>query len=339
MHFLVTGHTGFKGAWLTLLLKQRGHTVSGLALDPLPGSLFDLAEVAQDLAQDFRVDIRDANAVRHAVADSGADVLVHMAAQPLVRESYRNPRYTYETNVNGTLNVLDALSAAPALRAALIITTDKVYRNDARTQGYCETDALGGTDPYSTSKAMADLLTQSWMRTSSIPVSIARAGNVIGGGDVCAERLLPDLLKAHSNGVPATLRNPQAVRPWQHVLDCLDGYLTIIHAMLLGAPADAWNIGPGEVGTLTVGEVASRVAGQLGMQAFRTVAESEMHEANLLSLDITKARKLLGWAPRLTVEDAIFWTTGWHIACEQDAATARTQTLEQIVRYDAWARA
>ena len=295
--------------------------------------------MTQDLAQDLRVDIRDADAVRHAVADCGADVLVHMAAQPLVRESYRNPRYTYETNVNGTLNVLEALSAAPNTRAALIITTDKVYRNDGREQGYCETDALGGTDPYSTSKAMADLLTQSWMRTSAVPVSIARAGNVIGGGDVCAERLLPDLVQAHRTGTATTLRNPNAVRPWQHVLDCLDGYLSIIDALLLGAPASAWNIGPGEASTLTVGEVASRVADQLGMQAFRTVAEPEMHEAQLLNLDITKARAILNWTPRLTVEDAIFWTTAWHIACERDDATARVQTLQQIVHFDALARA
>jgi CDP-glucose 4,6-dehydratase len=335
MHFLITGHTGFKGSWLTLLLKQRGHTVSGLALDPIVGSLFERASVAHELEEDFRLDIRDAAATRDAISMSQANVLIHMAAQPLVRESYRNPRYTYETNVNGTLNVLDALGSANSLRAALVITTDKVYRNDGRMTGYGESDALGGADPYSTSKAMADLLTQSWMRTAQLPVSIARAGNVIGGGDICSERLLPDLILAHEAGTVATLRNPNAVRPWQHVLDCLDGYLTIVSALCAGAPSDAWNIGPVDASPLTVGEVAAFVTAQLGAAPHRTVRDNSLHEAQLLSLDVSKAQQQLGWKPRLSVQDAIRWTTDWHLATHPNAHNADEITRAQVRNFEA----
>lgn len=335
MHFLITGHTGFKGSWLTLLLKQRGHTVSGLALDPLAGSLFERASIAQELEADFRLDIRDAAATRDAIAASGANVLIHLAAQPLVRESYRNPRYTYETNVNGTLHVLDALASADSLTAALVITTDKVYRNDGRVTGYCESDALGGADPYSTSKAMADLLTQSWMQTAQLPVSIARAGNVIGGGDVCAERLLPDLFLAYEAGGVATLRNPDAVRPWQHVLDCLDGYLTIVDALCAGAPSDAWNIGPVDANPLTVGEVATLVTAQLGAAPHHTIPDNSLHEAQLLSLDVSKAQELLGWNPRLSVEEAIRWTTDWQLAIHANEMSAQDFTRAQVSTFDA----
>lgn len=330
MHFLITGHTGFKGSWLTLLLKQRGHTVSGLALDPLPGSLFERAGVAADLERDMRLDIRDGDAVHRAMAGSAADVLVHLAAQPLVRESYRNPRYTYETNVNGTLNVLDALDALPSMRAALIITTDKVYRIDGRRTGYRESDALGGVDPYSTSKAMADLLTQSWMRNTAVPVAIARAGNVIGGGDVCAERLLPDLVAACANGTPAVLRYPDAVRPWQHVLDCLDGYLSIVDHVLEADAGGIWNIGPGSAAAMTVGEVASRVSALWGDgPGWRHEPAPTMRETGHLSLDTEHAESTLGWHGRLDTETALRWTVDWHRA----SGDPRALTLQQVSDY------
>lgn len=330
MHYLITGHTGFKGAWLTMLLKARGHTVSGIALDPAPGSLFERAGVAQDLERDTRIDIRDADALKAAVAQSGADVVVHLAAQPLVRESYRDPRYTYETNVNGTLNVLDALASSPAIRAALIITTDKVYRIDGRRTGYREGDALGGIDPYSTSKAMADLLTQSWMRGTELPIAIARAGNVIGGGDVCAERLLPDLIAAYSNGDPVTLRYPEAVRPWQHVLDCLNGYLAIVDHMLDSTSGGIWNVGPDHAATMTVGEVASFVSGLwTSNPGWTHEPAGDMHETDHLSLAVTRARTTLGWHGHLDTLTALKWTVEWH----RSELDSREVTQQQVGRF------
>jgi len=215
MHYLITGHTGFKGAWLTIWLESLGHEVSGISLDPLSGSLFETANLSDLLANDFRLDIRDAPAVRATISKTSPDVVFHMAAQPLVRESYKDPRGTFETNVMGTLNVLEAVSATPSVKAHVVITTDKVYRNVNQVAGYKETDPLGGDDPYSASKAMADILTHSWVTSfGGPPTAIARAGNVIGGGDVSPDRLLPDLLTSYSAGIAPTLRYPEAVRPW-----------------------------------------------------------------------------------------------------------------------------
>jgi len=333
MRFLVTGHTGFKGSWLTLLLKQRGHTVSGLALDPASGSLFERAGIARDLEDDFRIDIRDADATRRAIADSGADVVIHLAAQALVRESYRNPRYTYETNVDGTLHVLDALTALPSLRAALVITTDKVYRIDGRRTGYRESDALGGIDPYSTSKAMADLLAQSWRRTAALPISIARAGNVIGGGDVCAERLLPDLIAACAAGRPATLRYPDAVRPWQHVLDCLNGYLAIVNHAIADSVGGIWNIGPDASQEMSVGEVATTVSELWGAgSGWNYEPPTDMHETDHLSLDAEHAKRELGWRGLLDTRTALAWTVDWHRKAGTPAG-ARDVTLQQVSEF------
>lgn len=332
MHFLVTGHTGFKGAWLTMLLLHRGHTVSGIALDPEPGSLFEQCHLEALLAADHRIDIRDTTATRASIVDSGADVVMHMAAQPLVRESYRNPRYTYETNVMGTLSVLEAIEQASTVRAALIVTTDKVYRNDGRTQGYTEHDALGGADPYSTSKAMADLLTQAWSRTAGVPTAIARAGNVIGGGDVCNERLIPDLVAAAQQGVAAELRHPEATRPWQHVLDCLDGYLTIVDALLTGRGTGAWNVGPDPRDSRTVGEVASAFCSQLGAPTWTQGTSDGLHEASALTLDSARLRQELGWVPRLDVEQAIRWTASWHRAVAA-GSQPRAECMQQVTAH------
>ena len=194
MHYLITGHTGFKGAWLSLLLRQRGHLVSGISLQPEAGSLFERAEVGKFLENDVQCDIREATKISTHFKELNPDVVVHLAAQSLVRESYKKPLETFETNVIGTLNVLKASQQISDLRAQLLITTDKVYRNISKTSGYIETEALGGQDPYSASKAMADIASQSWLSSfKNPPTAIARAGNVIGGGDVCADRLIPDL--------------------------------------------------------------------------------------------------------------------------------------------------
>lgn len=334
MHYLITGHTGFKGAWLTLLLQARGHSVSGLALDPIPGALFDAANLGETLTNDWRVDIRDAAATRKAIVASKPDVVIHMAAQALVRESYRDPRSTFETNAIGTLNVLEGVAASGSAQAMVIVTTDKVYRNVNQTAGYVETDPLGGDDPYSASKAMADMLTTSWVKSfPGVPAAIARAGNVIGGGDVSRDRLLPDLLAAYAAGAPARLRFPAAVRPWQHVLDCLNGYLTLVDALMAGNGAGAWNFGPGPEAFVTVGEVASIVADLWGSGASWSAQDGEHpYEANLLVLDATKAHRQLGWAPMLDFTASVTWTVDW--VKKSAAVGARKAMLAQIAQFE-----
>ena len=316
MHVLVTGHTGFKGAWLALTLHHQGHQVSGLSLDPAPGSLYERARIGDLVATDLRVDVRDADAVRTAVADCAPDVVLHLAAQPLVRESYRDPRTTVETNVMGTYNVLEAVQRAGSVRAHVVVTTDKVYRNVGRLEGYREADPLGGHDPYSASKAAADLVTQSWIAStpSAVPTAIARAGNVVGGGDVSPERLMVDLLAAYAASTPAVLRNPDAVRPWQHVLDCLHGYLVLVDALLAGrAAGQAYNFGPPPASTLTVGDVATRVADRWGDGASWRAepVAGDLAEAALLTLDSTKAAADLGWRSVLTLEQTVDLTVDW----------------------------
>ena len=224
MHFLITGHTGFKGAWLSMLLHARGHTVSGISLQPETNSLFIQANVQKFLERDIRCDINESSKLTSYFNETKPDVVIHLAAQALVRESYNNPITTFETNVMGTLNVMKASQQLRDLKGQLIVTTDKVYKNMNKTSGYVESEALGGQDPYSASKAMADIAAQSWLSSfDNPPTAIARAGNVIGGGDICADRLIPDLIQSYSNGSKPKLRAPNSIRPWQHVLDCLNG--------------------------------------------------------------------------------------------------------------------
>jgi CDP-glucose 4,6-dehydratase len=336
VHYLVTGHTGFKGAWFTLLLLNRGHRVSGLALDPAEGSLFKRAGLADLLVSDFRVDIRDAEATTAALSTAAPDVVVHMAAQSLVRESYRNPRYTYETNAIGTLTVLEAAAATPSVRAHVVVTTDKVYRNVDQEAGYVETDPIGGDDPYSASKAMADVLAQSWIHSfPGAPTAIARAGNVIGGGDVSPDRLLPDLITAYAHGQVAQLRFPRAVRPWQHVLDCLNGYLTLVDALLAGIGLGQWNFGPGRDSLIEVGQVATLSAELWGADAHWGLDSGDHpHEANLLALDTCKAQRELGWRNRLGFREALAWTIDWERRVRA-GADALSVTREQIAAFEA----
>lgn len=338
MHYLITGHTGFKGAWLTLLLLSRGHRVSGLALDPAPDSLFTQAGLTNQLVHDFRVDIRDAEATASAVAAAAPDVVIHMAAQSLVRESYRQPRQTYETNAMGTLSVLEAVAASPSVRAHVVVTTDKVYRNINQHAGYRETDPLGGDDPYSASKAMADLLTQSWIHSfPSCPTAIARAGNVIGGGDISRDRLLPDLIAAYARGQAPRLRFPRAVRPWQHVLDCLNGYLTLVEALLAGAGKGQWNFGPGQDSFVEVGQVATLTAELWGDGAqWDLDGGNHPPEANLLALDATRAQRELSWRNRLGFRDAVAWTVEWAQRVHA-GADPLTITRQQIATFEDFA--
>ena len=334
MHYLVTGHTGFKGAWLTLLLAEAGHEVSGVALDPLPGALFERMRGAELLREDVRLDVRDARGLRQAVQRIAPDVVVHLAAQALVRESYRDPRGTLDTNVWGTINVLEATGATDSVQGTLVVTTDKVYRNDGRTIGYVEQDPLGGRDPYSVSKAMADLAAQSWRASyPGAPVMIARAGNVIGGGDAAADRLMPDLIAGFSRGEVVNIRYPDAVRPWQHVLDCLNGYQLLIDHMLARSTEGEWNFGPEPEGLQTVADVADSVARLWGPGAqWQTDSVEHPPEAATLTLNATKARERLGWQDRLDTQRAIAWTVDWEKAV-QSGDDAREVTLDQIAQF------
>ena len=314
MHFLITGHTGFKGAWLSMLLHERGHEVSGVSLEPEIDALFSRASIGRFLENDVRCDIRESAKLSSHFKQINPDVVIHLAAQALVRESYKNPRDTFEVNAIGTLNVLDASQQISDLRAQLIITTDKVYKNIGKTSGYVETEALGGQDPYSASKAMADIATQSWLSSFENPTTaIARAGNVIGGGDVCADRLIPDLINSYSTGLTPKLRAPNSVRPWQHVLDCLNGYLTLVDALIDNRTDGVWNFGPDENQSKTVADVAEIAGGVWGVEkSWENDLGNHPHEASLLMLNSNKARTELGWSDKLSFEESVKWTIDWY---------------------------
>ena len=336
MHYLITGHTGFKGAWLTLLLQSQGHSVSGLALDPEPGSLFERAEIASDLVHDVRQDIRNAEDTASAISMIQPDAVIHLAAQPLVRESYRQPRLTFETNVMGTLNVIEGVSHAMSVKAHVVVTTDKVYRNVNRAEGYREDEPLGGDDPYSASKAMADILAQSWTTSfSGPPTAIARAGNVIGGGDVCQDRLFVDLLSSFVAGTPASIRYPDAVRPWQHVLDCVSGYIALAEALCAGRGLGQWNFGPGPESFVPVRAIADQAAALWGEGATWVNASgtNHPHEANLLALDATKAQAELNWHNRLSFDESVAWTVDWQKHVSREGQLPRSVTLQQIAEF------
>lgn len=332
MHYLITGHTGFKGAWLIALLRTLGHTVSGLALDPLNGSLFSAAGMQSQLARDGRLDIRDAKQTSRFISECSPDYLIHLAAQPLVRASYRHPRATFETNVDGTMNVLEAIESTPSLRAVLVVTTDKVYRNSGNLNGYIEEDALGGHDPYSASKAMADLLSLSWANSiSDCPLAVARAGNVIGGGDVSEDRLLPDLMRSFARGEIASVRSPASIRPWQHVLDCLWGYLQLVSYLDRGGVSgQAWNFGPSHSSFANVAQISSLAAQAWGAgSSWEAVSMHGPREAAVLTLDSSKARSNLGWREALSLEEAVRWTVHWYKSVSE-GADPLVQTRNQI---------
>jgi len=307
-HYLITGHTGFKGAWLIFLLKTQGHDVSGLALDPLPGSIFDRTNLENDLVHDFRLDIRNKDETVDAIRHAQPDYVIHMAAQALVREGYRNPRYTYETNVLGTMNVLEAVNQSDSVRAQLIVTTDKVYLDQGLNRPYVETDPLGGKDPYSASKAMADILAQEYLsRDGSKPGAIARAGNVIGAGDVSNDRLMPDIVRALGADEPLILRYPEAIRPWQHVLDCLGGYLALLTSVDKSGLRGEFNFGPQPRSFASVQDVVSHVKSKLPLVTGQepTNRLGSMVEDTYLVLNSEKARNVLGWNERFGFKEAV----------------------------------
>ncbi|MFK0268867.1 CDP-glucose 4,6-dehydratase [compost metagenome] len=318
---LLTGHSGFKGGWLALWLSELGAEVRGYSLAPgMAPAFHDSVRLAERVAGEF-ADIRDAQQLTDSLTAFAPQIVLHLAAQPLVRESYRTPAQTYATNVTGTLNLLEAVRQCDSVRAVLVVTSDKCYENREWLWPYREQDALGGHDPYSSSKACVELLCASWresfLRERGVALATARAGNVIGGGDWSADRLLPDILRAWDAGQSLTLRYPDAVRPWQHVLDPLQGYLLLAQALVEQGQqvAHAWNFGPDSEGTATVGEVVQAMEDLWPGEARWAIERgAQLHEAGLLTLDSSKARQQLGWRPQWGLEQALQQTLKWHRA-------------------------
>ncbi|WP_210497171.1 CDP-glucose 4,6-dehydratase [Microvirga antarctica] len=337
---LLTGHTGFKGAWMAMLLARLGATVTGLSLPAQTSpNLFGLLSPWSDLAS-ATCDIRNPALLNEAIRTARPDIVIHMAAQALVMEAYADPVGTIASNVMGTVNLLEGLRTSDAVSAVLVITSDKVYENREAGIDFAESAALGGHDPYSASKAAAEILTSAYRRSffaeRGIPVVTARAGNVIGGGDWAPDRLLPDLFRAHESGRPVFMRNPDAVRPWQHVLDPLYGYLLYIQRCL-SAPAAAptsVNFGPPREPVRTVMEVAEQVSASFGADSLWTcdTSRDRLHESRFLSIDSALAKTTLGWSTALPVDEAIGWTVAWYKAF-QAGADMRAFTDSQIDAY------
>ena len=330
MRYLITGHTGFKGAWLAAILKAQGHEVVGISLPALDKSLYKDAALSDLFSQEYFLDIRDRSAFKKAISSVNADVALHLAAQPLVRESYKSPIETYETNVIGTLNFLDGIKESD-VKAALVITTDKVYKNKNLLRGYIESDELGGHDPYSSSKAAADIATQSWVASyESDNVAIVRAGNVIGGGDWAADRLIPDLVNAFASGTPANIRYPNSIRPWQHVADCLTGYLALSDAMITNKATGEWNFGPAIDTDTKVSRVADLAVSAWGDNAsWKLDQDPQLHEAGYLLLDSSKARQELNWRDKLDFEATVAWTMDFYKAAMR-GKSSRILLEEQV---------
>lgn len=335
---LLTGHTGFKGAWLALWLQRLGARVTGLALEPPAGSLYGAAGVEAGL-DDRRVDVRDAQAVARVVREARPEVVLHLAAQALVRAGYRDPLATHATNVMGTAHVLDALRDQSAVRVAVVVTTDKVYRDAAWPYPYREDDALGGHDPYSASKAAAELVAASYrdafLAAQGVAVATARAGNVIGGGDRAEDRLIPDAVRVWEAGRPLVLRRPQALRPWQHVLDPLAGYLRLAEALWeRPALAGAWNFGPRTDEAASVAELVALARAAYGRGEWQAADDAGPHETPWLALEVAKARRGLGVAARWPLAEAVTRTMHWYRRFAE-GADARALCAADLDAYEA----
>jgi len=340
---LVTGHTGFKGAWLTLWLVQMGARVTGFADSvPTSPSLHELARVREGLVGDVRGDVRDPGAVADAMASAAPEVVVHMAAQPFVRRSFREPRVTYETNVMGTVNVLDAVRASPSVRAVVNVTSDKCYDNREQGRAFVEDDPKGGHDPYSSSKGCAELVVDAYLcsyfaaEPDGPRLGSGRAGNVIGGGDWGEDRLIPDVMRAALHGEAIPIRNPEAVRPWQHVLSPLSGYLELAQALVRSPEYQGgWNFGPSADDARPVRWIAERLGERWdGELHWEVDPGPHPHEAHHLALDSTRARERLGWEPAWALGETLDSIVAWYIAL-REGADMRAATLAQIDSYTA----
>lgn len=335
----VTGHTGFKGSWLCEWLLGLGAEVSGYALEPpTQPNLFDELGLASRMRSTI-ADVRDGLALCAAMAEAEPEIVFHLAAQPLVRLSYDEPVETYDTNVMGTVHLLEAVRACPSVGAVEVVTSDKCYENRETGQAYREDDCMGGYDPYSSSKGCAELVTAAYRRSffgpaSATGVASVRAGNVIGGGDWAIDRIVPDCVRALQEGVPIVVRNPEAVRPWQHVLEPLSGYLHLASRMLASREFDGpWNFGPEQQGTVPVRRVADAIIEAWGSGVWESPGtKTGPHEATLLALDIGKAQKQLQWEPLYSVEQTLSITAAWY-AARHEGADVRTLTEHDIEAY------
>ena len=343
----LTGHTGFKGSWLSLWLQQLGAQVTGYALPPpTHPSLFEVAQVAQGMTSIIH-DIRDGTLLTNAMRQAASDIVIHMAAQPLVRRSYVDPVETYSTNVMGTVHLLEAVRQTPSVRAVVNVTTDKCYENKEWVWGYRENEPMGGFDPYSSSKGCAELVTAAYRNSffntakyseHQVALATARAGNVIGGGDWAEDRLIPDVLRAIESGQSVNIRNPHATRPWQHVLEPLSGYLTLAEKLYTQGPAfaEAFNFGPAEEDAKPVQWIVEQLTQNWGNGAsWHLDGGTHPHEAHYLKLDCSKARATLGWQPHWNFGQALQTIIVWHKAhsMHQSSEDMRALCLQQINDY------
>lgn len=321
---LITGHTGFKGSWLSMLLNLIGADVYGYALNPpTEPSLYKLAQI-DELVTSTIGDIRNYDLLLHTLKKVNPDIIIHMAAQPLVRESYKNPRETYEINVLGTVNLFDAIRQVSSVKAILNVTTDKCYENKEWQWGYRENEPMGGYDPYSNSKGCSELVTTSFRSSffnpkeyhhHGVALASARAGNVIGGGDWAVDRLIPDLMRSILRGEILKIRNPHSIRPWQHVLEPLSGYLTLCERLYNKGPAfsEGWNFGPVDSDVQNVEWITKRICESWGDGIkYEIIDNPDLHEANYLKLDCSKAKAFLNWCPKWNIEKAIKMIIDWN---------------------------
>lgn len=335
---LVTGHTGFKGSWLSVMLQMAGAEVIGYALQPPEGeNLFQLSKAGQGMVS-IEGDIRDLESLQSVFEQYRPSLVLHMAAQPLVRKSYEDPVGTYATNVMGTVNVLECIRAMPGVESVLNVTTDKVYENKEWEWGYRETDSLDGYDPYSNSKSCSELVTHSYQKSffksSGIPISTARAGNVIGGGDFARDRIIPDCIRAVLAGQEIILRNPSSIRPFQHVLEPLWAYLMILEAQAADPKKQGcYNVGPNEQDCITVGELADLFCRYWGKGAsWMDICDPGPHEASFLKLDCARIKRCIGWAPKWDIHKAVEKTVEW-AKVYQDGGDVRICMEQQIEEF------
>ena len=343
---LVTGHTGFKGSWLSIWLHELGAEVIGVAQDPFTErDNFVLSGIGQRIKADIRADIRDGERIKEIFRQYQPEIVFHLAAQPLVRLSYDIPVETYQTNVMGTIHILEAIRVAESVKLGVMITTDKCYENKEQIWGYRENEPMGGYDPYSSSKGVAEIAIASWRRSFFNPkdyekhgksIASVRAGNVIGGGDWALDRIIPDCIKALEAGKPIEIRSPKAIRPWQHVLEPLSGYMLLAQKMWNDPVkyCEGWNVGPRAESITNVWDVASMVIENYGSGELQDLSDPDaLHEAKLLMLDISKAKFQLGWEPRMSLGKCVQLVVDWYKRYkEEDAYTLCVEHIEKYLQ-------